>query len=188
MDRDRELARHFLAAIAYRAQKALRGAPEHYPDFAAGHQARTPADILRHMTSLMGYVRTLFRGGLYPQRPDPLPTFADEIERFHAMVQEVGDLLASGAPMSISVEQLLQGPFADAMTHVGQLALLRRLADAPIPPRTSSTPTSAPPAWVPTSRCPRRPTRSGPSARPDASSDDRRASHRVNGVNGVTLC
>ena len=132
MDRDRELARHFLAAIAYRAQKALRDAPEHYPEFAAGNRVRTPAELVRHITSLMGYVRTLFLGGAY--RPDPLPTFAEEVERFHAMVREVGDLLESGAPMSISIEQLLQGPFADAMTHVGQLALLRRLAGAPVAP------------------------------------------------------
>lgn len=134
MDRDRELARHFLAAIAYRAQKALRGAPAHYPDFAAGHQVRTPAELVRHMTSLMGYVRTLFVGGSYPQRPDPLAGFDEEIARFHAMLQEVGDLLASGVPLSITIEQLLQGPLADAMTHVGQLALLRRLADAPVAP------------------------------------------------------
>jgi hypothetical protein len=133
MDRDRELARHFLAAIAYRAQKALRGVPDHYPDFAAGHQVRTPAELVRHMTSLMGYARTMFLGGSY-SRPDPLPTFGDEIGRFHAMLQEVGDLLEAGAPLGISIEQLLQGPFADAMTHVGQLALLRRLADAPVAP------------------------------------------------------
>ena len=134
MDRDRELARHFLAAIAYRAQKALRDAPAHYPDFAAGHQVRTPAELVRHMTSLMGYVRTLFVGGSYPRGPDPLPSFGDEIARFHAMVQAVGDLLESGAPLSITIEQLLQGPFADTMTHVGQLALLRRLAEAPVAP------------------------------------------------------
>ena len=134
MDRDRELARHFLAAIAYRAQKALRDAPAHYPDFDAGHRVRTPAELVRHMTSLMGYVRTLFRGGSYPLSPDALPTFGDEIARFHAMLQEVGDLLESGAPLGITIEQLLQGPFADTMTHVGQLALLRRLADAPVAP------------------------------------------------------
>jgi hypothetical protein len=134
MDRDRELARHFLAAIAYRTQKALRGAPDHYPAFAAGHQVRTPAELVRHMTSLMGYVRTLFLGGSFPPSPEPLPTFGDEIERFHAMLQEVGDLLESGAPLGISIEQLLQGPFADTMTHVGQLALLRRLAEAPVAP------------------------------------------------------
>ncbi|HEV8365019.1 MAG TPA: hypothetical protein VGQ52_16005 [Gemmatimonadaceae bacterium] len=57
MDRDRQLLRHFLAAIAYRTQKALRGAPARYPDFDAGKQVRTPVEILRHMTSLMGYVR-----------------------------------------------------------------------------------------------------------------------------------
>jgi hypothetical protein len=135
VDRDRELLLHFLGAIAYRTQKALRDAPDHYPDFAAGHQVRTPVEILRHMTSLMGFTRTLFLGGSYPVKPDPLPTFQDEIARFHAMVESVGDLLRTGIPLrEISTQQLLQGPFADTMTHVGQLALLRRLADAPVPP------------------------------------------------------
>jgi hypothetical protein len=134
-DRDRALLRHFLAAIAYRTQKALRDAPQQYPDFAAGHQTRTPVEILRHMTSLMGYVHTLFLGGSYPVKPDPAPTFADEQARFHRMIESVGDLLDTGTPLrDISTEQLLQGPFADVMTHVGQLALLRRLADAPVAP------------------------------------------------------
>ena len=135
MDRDRELLRHFLAAIAYRAQKALRGAPAHYPDFSAGNRVRTPAEVLRHMTSLLGYVRTHFQGGSYPLNPDPLPTFSDEIKRFHDVLESVGDLLAGGTPLrEITTEQLLQGPFADIMTHVGQLAMLRRLADSPVPP------------------------------------------------------
>ena len=134
MDRDRELLRHFLAAIAYRTQKALRGAPQHYPAFSAGNRIRTPAELIRHMTALMGYVRTFFQGGSYPTKPDPLPTFQEEVERFHEMVEGVGRLLASDAQCSLSTEQLLQGPFADTMTHVGQLAMLRRLADSPVAP------------------------------------------------------
>lgn len=135
MDRDYTLLRHFLAAIAYRAQKALRGAPDGFADFAAGNQVRTPVEILRHMTSLMGYTRTFFLGGSYPLVPEPLATFEEEIARFHEMVQDVGRLLESRAPLrELRPEQLLQGPFADAMTHVGQLALLRRLADAPVAP------------------------------------------------------
>ncbi|MGH7709866.1 MAG: hypothetical protein ACREOG_01200 [Gemmatimonadaceae bacterium] len=135
MDRDREILRHFLAAVAYRTQKALRGAPNGFADFAAGHKVRTPAEILRHMTSLMGFARTLFLGGSYSVKPDPLATFQDEIVRFHEMLQSVGALLESGEPLrEISTEQLLQGPFSDVMTHVGQLALLRRLADAPVAP------------------------------------------------------
>jgi len=134
MDRDRELLRHFLAAIAYRTQKALRDAPDHYPTFSAGHRVRTPLEILRHMTSLMGYVRTFFVGGHYPRTLEPLPTFKEEIARFHEMIEAVGALLASDAKPSLSTEQLLQGPFADTMTHVGQLAMLRRLADAPVRP------------------------------------------------------
>lgn len=135
MDRDQQLLRHFLAAIAYRTQKALRDAPAHYPTFNAGHRTRTPVEILRHMTSLMGYVRTHFVGGSYRVEPEPLPSFPDEVARFHQMVEGVGELLASGTPLrDITTEQLLQGPFADVMTHVGQLAMLRRLADAPVPP------------------------------------------------------
>jgi hypothetical protein len=129
------LLRHYLAAVAYRTQKALRDAPASFPDFRPGHQVRTPAELLRHMTSLMGYTRTLFLGGSYPPKPDPLPAFAEEIRRFHDMLQAVSDLLAGDTPLrDISIEQLLQGPFADVMTHVGQLALLRRLADAPVAP------------------------------------------------------
>jgi hypothetical protein len=134
VDRDRQLLRHFLAAIAYRTQKALRGAPASYPGFAAGRQVRTPVEILRHMTSLMGYVRSLFIGGSYPVKPAALDTFQEEIARFHDMLEEIGTLLESGTPLSITTEQLLQGPFADVMTHVGQLGLLRRLADSPVAP------------------------------------------------------
>ena len=134
MDRDRQLLRHFLAAIAYRTQKALRGAPASYAYFAAGNQSRTPVEILRHMTSLMGYVRTLFIGGSYPVKPESLENFELEIARFHDMVGAVGTLLEAEVPLSITTEQLLQGPFADAMTHVGQLGLLRRLADSPVAP------------------------------------------------------
>ena len=135
MDRDRELLLHYLAAVAYRTQKALRGAPATYPGFTAGKEARTPVEILRHMTSLMGYSRTLFLGGSYPLRPDPLPSFQDEIARFHEALAALSEVIASGHPLQdISVEQLLQGPLADVMTHVGQLAMLRRLANAPVAP------------------------------------------------------
>ena len=134
MTRDRELLRHFLAAIAYRTQKALRGAPEHYPTFSAGNRVRTPTDLLQHMTSLMGYVRTLFLGGSYPVKLESLRTFGDEIARFHEMLESVGLILTSDTKCSITTEQLLQGPFADTMTHVGQLAMLRRLADSPVAP------------------------------------------------------
>jgi len=135
MDPERTLLQHFLAAIAYRTQKALRGAPAHYPDFVAGHQARTPVEILRHMTSLMGFTNTLFMGGAYPIKPEPLSSFAAEIARFHATLEVVSLQLEMGTPLrEISHKQLLQGPLADVMTHVGQLAMLRRLTDSPVAP------------------------------------------------------
>jgi hypothetical protein len=127
------MLRHFLAAIAYRTQKALRGAPAEFGDFRAGHGVRSPAELVRHMTSVLGYARTFFIGGTY--RPDPLPNLDAEIVRLHAMIANLAaHLERSDELRGITPEQLLHGPFADAMTHVGQLALLRRLADSPVPP------------------------------------------------------
>ncbi|MEW5977386.1 MAG: hypothetical protein AB1898_16465 [Acidobacteriota bacterium] len=133
MDDKRRLLRHFLAALAYRTQKALRGAPVEFGSFSAGHGVRTPAELVRHMTSVLGYARTFFVGGKY--RADPLPSFDEEIDRFHTMLQDLADHLESGTPLEgATPERLLQGPFSDAMTHAGQLALLRRLAGLPVAP------------------------------------------------------
>jgi hypothetical protein len=129
----RAMLRHFLAALAYRTQKALRDAPAGFGDFRAGQDVRTPAEVLRHMTSVLGYARTFFVGGRY--RPEPLPTLAAEIERFHEMLADVAAHLERGTELrDIRPEQLLQGPFADTMTHAGQLAMLRRLAGDPVAP------------------------------------------------------
>lgn len=129
------LVRHFLAAIAYRAQKAMRDAPASYWQFESGNRTRPPAALLRHMTSVLGYARTFVVGGHYPVDPDPLPTPEAEQERFHSMLTAVSDLIApDGTLGTLSAEQLLQGPLADVMTHVGQLAMLRRLAGTPVPP------------------------------------------------------
>ncbi len=134
VDDKRHLLRHFLAALAYRTQKALRGAPSDFGSFSAGEQVRTPAELVRHMASVLGYARTFFTGGSY--WPDPLPSFNEEIERFHQVLADLGRLIDSDAPMlgDMTSEKFLQGPFADAMTHAGQLALLRRLAGHPVPP------------------------------------------------------
>lgn len=126
---------HALATIAYRTQKALRDAPESYPDFAFGGQVRTPVEILRHMTSVLGYLRTFAIGGEYPMKPEPLPGFDAEVARFHQMVESVRAVVApDGSVGSLTALQVLQGPLADVLTHVGQLAILRRMAGDPVAP------------------------------------------------------
>ena len=86
------------------------------------------------MTSVLGYARTYFIGGSY--RPEPLPSLEDEIVRFHEMLEDLSKHLSEGTPLlqGVNEERLLQGPFADAMTHAGQLAMLRRLHGAPVAP------------------------------------------------------
>lgn len=134
MDDKSFMLRHFLAALAYRTQKALRGAPESFATFSAGNETRTPAELVRHMTSVLGYARTFFIGGQYC--PDPLPTLADEVARFHEMLEDLAEHIEKGTQFhgDMTAERLLQGPFSDAMTHAGQLAILRRLAGIPIAP------------------------------------------------------
>lgn len=130
----RRLLRHFLAALAYRTQKALRDAPADFGSFRGGAGVRTPSELVCHMTSVLGYARTFFVGGSY--RPAPLPALSDELKRFHEMLEGLGAHLESDAPLlqGMTAERLLQGPFSDAMTHAGQLALLRRLAGNPVAP------------------------------------------------------
>lgn len=133
MSDKRAMLRHFLAALAYRTQKAIRGAPESFGTFQAGNQVRTPAELVRHMTSVLGYARTFFEGGRY--RPEPLPDLAAEVKRFHAMLEDLARHLSTGTELEGTTEErLLQGPFADAMTHAGQLALVRRLSGSPVRP------------------------------------------------------
>jgi hypothetical protein len=132
MTESRRLLQHFLAALAYRTQKALRGAPDGFADFRAAPTARTPYELLWHMSGLIGYARTMLHGGEF--EPPRLPTLADEVHRFHDLLRDLRDDFANPALTArIRDEQFLQGPLADAMTHAGQLALLRRLHGAPVP-------------------------------------------------------
>lgn len=128
----RDLLRHFLAAIAYRTQKALRGAPVGFAGFRAAPGVRTPHELLRHMSDVLGYARTTFTGGTWRART--LPTFGEEITRFHEILEDLGSMIATQDFDLATPEQLLQGPLADVMTHAGQLAMLRRLEGSPVPP------------------------------------------------------
>lgn len=133
MNEKRALLRHFLAALAYRTQKALRHAPPEFGDFRAAAQVRTPHELIRHMDSVLGYSRTFFIGGSY--RPPVLPDFPAAVAHFHETLASVAQYLAAGTELrGINEESLLQGPFSDAMTHAGQLAILRRLVGSPVPP------------------------------------------------------
>lgn len=132
MSDSRALLQHFLATLAYRTQKALRGATPGFADFRAGTHVRTPHELLWHMTGVIGYARTMFTGDEFA--PRRLPTFNAEIARFHDTLAALRDDFGNPAlTAQISDAQFLHGPLADAMTHAGQLAMLRRLAGAPVP-------------------------------------------------------
>ncbi len=131
MDPKREFLRHALATVAYRGGKALRGAPDSFAAFPGDDSPRTPARILAHMGDLFDWALTQATGKEAWSDSAPL-AWADEVARFHSSLQKLDDYLASDAPLTASAERIFQGAVADALTHVGQLAMLRRMAGCPI--------------------------------------------------------
>jgi hypothetical protein len=133
MGPERRLLRHLLAALAYRTQKALRDAPAEFAGYRVAPGTRTPHELVRHMSGVLNYALGLVttpRALL-----ETLPTLDEEMRRFHALLEALAARLAEEFEFPIELaERLLQGPLADAMTHAGQLAMLRRLAGCPVPP------------------------------------------------------
>jgi hypothetical protein len=128
MDEKRELLRHTLATVAYRAARALEGAPDHFAGFAAA--GRLPVQILAHMGDLFDWALSTAIGQERWQASQPR-AWAEEQRRFFESLQSFDAFLASDAPLRAPAERLFQGPVADALTHVGQLAMLRRLSGSP---------------------------------------------------------
>jgi hypothetical protein len=133
MDDQRKLVRHFLAALAYRTQKALRGAPPEFAAFRVAPLVRTPHELIRHMDGVMGSARSYFTG-VRSEVPF-FPEFSAAVAHFHETLADLARHLEQGTELhGISLENLLQGPCSDAMSHAGQLAMLRRLTGSPVPP------------------------------------------------------
>ena len=128
---DNDLLRHTLATLAYRGNKAVRDAPETFAEFRASAVGRTSVQILAHIGDLFEWALSIAEGQQRWRNASPLP-WDREVARFHTALQAFDNYLASGKPLQVSAEKLFQGPIADAFTHVGQLAMLRRLAGAPI--------------------------------------------------------
>ena len=131
VSQERQFLRHTLATLAYRGGKAVRGMPSEAAGFKAGEGSRTPAEILAHIGDLLDWALSLAKGAQAWHNSQPLE-WGKEVERFFVAMQAFDGYLASSEPLHATVECLFQGPVADALTHVGQIAVLRRLAGVPI--------------------------------------------------------
>ena len=127
----RELLRHAVATLAYRSAKAIRGAPASVAEFHAGDVTRTPVQLLAHLGDLFEWALSLAEGKQRWHVATP-GTWDEETQRFFAALTRFDEFLASDQTLGCKAEMLLQGPVADALTHVGQLVMLRRLANAPV--------------------------------------------------------
>jgi hypothetical protein len=123
--------RHTVATLAYRAGKALRGAPPEFAEFKLDASSRTPVEILAHMGDLLEWALSIanFRESWHTSTPLP---WDQEVARFFTTLEAFDVRLGKGAPLAATPERLFQGPIADALTHTGQLAMMRRVAGCPI--------------------------------------------------------
>ena len=130
-DPKRELLRHCVATLAYRAGKALRGAPDGFTATRVSSTTRTSGEILAHVGDLLDWALSIAKNEQTWRDSKPLP-WAAEVQRFFAALAAFDAYLASDAPLGAPTEKLFQGPIADAFTHVGQIATRRALAGAPV--------------------------------------------------------
>ena len=121
------MLRHTVATLAYRGGKAVRGAPAEF----ASYGTRTPGEILAHVCDLFDWALSIANGKQEWHNSQPQAWDAD-VARFFAGLEAFDRRLASDVPLAVEPELLFQGPVADALTHVGQIAMLRRLAGCPI--------------------------------------------------------
>jgi hypothetical protein len=131
LESKRNLLRHLVATVAYRGGIAVSGAPEDFAVFRVDETARTPAEILAHIGDLLEGTLYLVKGEFVNLTSSPLP-WGEEVSRFFSTVEGLDSYLASDAPLACPVEKLIQGPVGDALTHVGQIVMLRRVAGKPV--------------------------------------------------------
>jgi hypothetical protein len=127
----RDLLRHCLATIAYRASKVLRDVPDSFGEFQAGQNSRTPVQIVAHVGDLLDWGLSMAKGAQAWHDSKPLP-WPQEVTRFFQSLKGFDDYLAGDGVMHASPQKLFQGPIADALNHIGQIAMLRRLSGVPI--------------------------------------------------------
>jgi len=125
------LLRHFLATILYRAQKAIKEVPANYPNLQLGNGVRTPIEILSHISHVLTCAHSVFKHYDSLCQP-PIGSWEDEVLRFYEIVKQLKKSFSKGLPNRDRIAEKLC-PLSDAMTHVGQLSMLRRIADNPIP-------------------------------------------------------
>jgi hypothetical protein len=123
--------RHTVATVAYRGAKALRGTPEGFESYCANPGSRTPVEILAHISDLFDWALSIAKG--VEVWHDAVPQEWDkEVDRFFRTVGAFDEVLCAPSGIACSPELLFQGPIADALTHIGQIAMLRRMRGAPI--------------------------------------------------------
>jgi hypothetical protein len=131
----REFLRHALATLAYRAEKVLRDPPAQFADLRVSPMSRSPLEIVGHLADLMEWGTRLAEGE-YTWSAGPMDDWLSVRDRFFRGLSAFDAALERSTFEKHSAGVIFQAPVADALTHVGQLALLRGVAGAPVRPES----------------------------------------------------
>jgi hypothetical protein len=133
-DGTRDTLRQLTATLAYRSAKVLREVPPDFSSFRVSPSARTAVEIVAHLGDLMKWATWLAKGH-HTWKAEGSSDWDTEVDRFFLLLGELDSLIASNE-FNGSVEKLIQGPLADALTHVGQLSMIRGVAGLPVRPES----------------------------------------------------
>ena len=132
---DLDVLRHLVATLAYRAAKAIRDVPPEFPTMSLSPTTRQPVLIVAHLADLMSWALSL-ADGRSEWKAAGTDDWQAEVQRFFTGLEMLDRRLSSSAPTTESIQKLIQGPLADALTHVGQIAMLRGMAGAAVRPES----------------------------------------------------
>ena len=130
-DGERQMLRHALATLAYRGGKALRDAPDDFPQLSVAEGSRTPVEILAHIGDLFDWALSLAKDK-QAWTPATVRSWLEERDRFFTTITALDEYLAANPIPRETADKLFRGPIADAFTHIGQIALMRRIAGSPV--------------------------------------------------------
>ncbi len=130
-DTERQLLKHLLAALVYRFTKSIKDVENEFWNFKVKDGVRTPHQLVVHIINVLGYVKTFFIGGKFRAK---MQDVENDVNRFYEIIQELDKLISKDELREIHPKKLLQGPLSDSMTHIGQIAMIRRIFGSPIAP------------------------------------------------------
>lgn len=121
---------HLLDTLIYRFRSSVSKVDASFGNFEIGHGVRSPIEILYHMRGVIYYGNK----AITDKRTEmsPILSWDEEVALFLESVERLKENISNAQFSEETAFRMVQGPISDALTHVGQLAMLSRVHGHPI--------------------------------------------------------